>query len=361
MDFAPNVDDNFDYTDYNFTSVTQDLNSTSMSTAQAGLSPVAWVALAVYAVVFLLGVLGNGAVIWVVAFQMRHTVNTIWFLNLSVADLLCCLSLPFLAESLANGYSWRLGDFACKLLPSLNILNMFASVLLLTLISVDRWALVVKPVWCQNHRSACLAWALCAVAWGSALLLTLPSFLTRETKSSFPNQMTCGTNYAILGEDHHKAEVSVAVMRLLFGFLIPFVVISLCYGLLLLRVHRSRFMRSKKTLKVVLVVVVSFFICWAPFHAFALIFANELPSSALYQSVHDADPLVVALAYINSCINPIIYVIAGQDFQAKVQHSLKNLLRNVLSEESTRAHSLAEGHTQAICTTTEDRSTSTTL
>ncbi|XP_014383299.1 C3a anaphylatoxin chemotactic receptor-like, partial [Alligator sinensis] len=119
----------------------------------------------------ILGVLGNGAVIWVTGVEMKRTVNTVWFLNLAVADLLCCLALPFLAMPLIRDHHWALGSFPCKLLPSLTILNMFASVFVLTAISADRCALVTLPIWCQNHRSARLAWAVCGAAWLLSLLL----------------------------------------------------------------------------------------------------------------------------------------------------------------------------------------------
>ncbi|XP_042296270.1 C5a anaphylatoxin chemotactic receptor 1-like [Sceloporus undulatus] len=345
---------NFDYEDYKVIPFSEEKSSS--------MSAIIWVALVLYALAFLVGTVGNGAVIWVMGFQMKRTVNTVWFLNLSVADLLCCLSLPFLAVPLVSNYHWHLGDFACKLLPSLTILNMFASVLLLMLISIDRCALIIKPIWCQNHRSGHLAWILCGAAWFLALVLTVPSFFTRQLKHYEGSNMTsCGTNYAVFGGDYHSVEISVTVTRFLFGFLIPFVVISVCYGLLISRVHSSRFMRSKKTLKVVLVVIISFFVCWAPYHVVGLILAHESQHSSLYESVSKVDPLVVALAYINSCINPVIYVIAGQDFKDKMQRSLKAMLRNILSEEAILANSMAEGRTQATGTTTEDRSTDTTL
>ncbi|XP_003222918.2 C5a anaphylatoxin chemotactic receptor 1 [Anolis carolinensis] len=347
------MDDNYDYSDYTPKEFEEVLSNE--------MSSIIWVALVLYALVFVLGIIGNGAVIWVMGFQMTHTVNTVWFLNLSFADLLCCLSLPFLAVPLASSNHWQLGEFACKLLPSLMILNMFASVLLLMLISMDRCALVMKPIWCQNHRSDHIAWSLCGAAWILALILTLPSFFIRQLDPKSFNLTSCGLNYAVFGGNHRSVEISVSVTRFLFGFLIPFVVISVCYGLLVSRVQSSRFMRSKKTIIVVLVVIVSFFVCWAPYHVVGLILANELPSSSLYNSASEADPLVVALAYINSCINPIIYVIAGQDFKSKIQRSLKVLLRNILSEEAMLANSMTKGQTQGAGTTTEDRSTATTL
>ncbi|XP_034974423.1 C5a anaphylatoxin chemotactic receptor 1 [Zootoca vivipara] len=327
---------------------------------EPGLGALLWVALTLYALVFVVGVLGNGAVVWVVGFQMRRTVNTTWFLNLAVADLLCCLALPFLAAPLASDHRWALGDFACKLFPSLTILNMFASINLLVLISIDRCCLVLRPIWCQNHRSVRLAWGSCALAWLLALALTAPTFFSRSTYTYY-DKSTCRTSYAAFPGDPRVTEVSVASTRFALAFALPLAVICVCYGLLLHRVRSSRFgQRSQKTLKVVLVVVVSFFVCWGPYQVAGLILASEPADSPLARSVNKADPLIVSLAYVNSCINPVIYVLAGHDFQSKVRRSVKALLRNVFSEESTFGRSFADGHagTQDTCAaaTTEDRS-----
>ncbi|NXA43891.1 C5AR1 protein, partial [Eudromia elegans] len=267
--------------------------------------------LALYAVIFLVGVLGNGAVIWVTAFELRRTVNGIWFLNLSVADLLCCLALPFLAVPLAHDHHWHLGAFACKLLPSLTILNMFASVLLLTAISGDRCALVTRPVWCQNHRTPALARGVCAAAWGLALLLTAPSFVFRTVRTElFSHKETCVLDYGRAGRHQRLAELGVTALRFLCGFLLPFGAITLCYGLLLARVHRKGFARSRKAFTLVLVIVVAFFVCWLPYHAVGLVLAATPPHTALFRRAAEADPLVAGVAYVNSCVNPVVYVIA---------------------------------------------------
>lgn len=313
--------------------------------------------LALYALIFLLGVLGNGAVIWVTAFELRRTVNGVWFLNLSVADLLCCLALPFLALPLAWDHHWPLGRFACKLLPSLTVLNMFASVLLLTAISADRCALVTRPVWCHNHRRPALACGACAAAWGLAALLTLPSFIFRTTRhDAFALKTTCVLDYSAVGCHQRVTELVTAGVRFVFGFVVPFVVITACYGLLLARVHSKGFTRSQRATKLILVVIVSFFVCWLPYHAVGLILASSHPRSALFKGALDADPIVAGIAYINSCINPIIYVVMGQDFKARFWQSWRAVLRGVLSDEPTSTTGDSRAKTKS---TAEDNSVST--
>ncbi|NXG68955.1 C5AR1 protein, partial [Baryphthengus martii] len=292
--------------------------------------------LALYAVIFLLGVLGNGAVIWVTAFELRRTVNGVWFLNLSVADLLCCLALPFLAVPLARDHHWPLGRFACKLVPSLTVLNMFASVLLLTAISADRCALVTRPVWCQNRRTASLARGACAAAWALAALLTLPSFVFRTTRlDHFSDKTTCVLDYSAVGRHQRLTELLTAAARFVCGFLGPFAVITVCYGLLLARLRGKGFARSRKATKLVLVVIVSFFVCWLPYHVVGLILASSHARSPLFKGAAEADPVVAGVAYVNSCVNPVIYVVVGQDFKDRFQRSWRAVLKGVLSDDPT--------------------------
>ncbi|KAM9514305.1 C5a anaphylatoxin chemotactic receptor 1 [Guaruba guarouba] len=313
--------------------------------------------LALYALIFLLGVLGNGAVIWVTAFELRRTVNGVWFLNLSVADLLCCLALPFLALPLAWDHHWPLGRFACKLLPSLTVLNMFASVLLLTAISADRYALVARPVWCHNHRRPLLARGVSAGAWGLAAALTAPSFVFRTTRrDDFALKTTCVLDYAAVGYHQRLTELLTAGARFVFGFVVPFVVITACYGLLLARIRSKGFARSQRATKLILVVIVSFFVCWLPYHVVGLILASSQRHSALFKGAAEADPVVAGVAYINSCINPIIYVVMGQDFKARFWQSWRAVLRGALSDDPTSTMGDSRVKTKS---TVEDNSVST--
>ncbi|NXL22956.1 C5AR1 protein, partial [Setophaga kirtlandii] len=287
--------------------------------------------LALYAAIFVLGVLGNGAVLWVTASELRRAVNGVWFSHLALADLLSCLALPFLALPLTTDHHWPLGRAACKLLPSLTVLAMFSSVLLLAAISADRCALVTRPVWCHNRRTPALANAACAGAWAAAALLTVPSFVFRTVRvDAFSDKATCVVSYG-----HRRgAEVAVAVVRFLCGFLGPLVVIAGCYGRLLSRVRRRGSGRSGKATRTVLVVIVSFFVCWLPYHVVGMVLAAGAPGTAAFRGAQAADPAVAGLAYVNGCVNPIIYLVMGRGL-GKVRRSWRALLKGLLSDEVT--------------------------
>ncbi|NWU95604.1 C5AR1 protein, partial [Upupa epops] len=291
-------------------------------------------ALALYSLIFLLGVLGNGAVIWVVARGLRRTVNGVWFLNLALADLTCCLALPFLALPLAQDHHWPLGHLACKLLPSLTVLAMFCGVLLLTAISADRCALATRPVWCHNHRTPALARLASGACWLLATLLTLPSFIFRSLRHDpFSSKTTCTLDYAAVAGHQQLTERAVAIVRFLCGFLGPLVAIAGCYGLLLARVRSRGLGHSQRATKLVLVIVISFFVCWLPFHVVGLILATSSPASSLFKGASNADPVVAAIAYINSCLNPFIYVAMGHRLCKRVRGSWRGALRGALADD----------------------------
>lgn len=292
------------------------------------------VALIIYAAVFLVGVPGNALVVWVTAFEARRAVNAIWFLNLAVADLLSCLALPILFTTILKHNHWYFGANACIVLPSLILLNMYASILLLATISADRFLLVFKPIWCQKVRGTGLAWMACGVAWVLALLLTIPSFVYREVyMDSFSGHILCGINY---GKGKFPKEKAVAILRLMVGFVLPLLTLNICYTFLLLRTWSRKATRSTKTLKVVMAVVTCFFIFWLPYQVTGVMIAWLPRSSPTLEKVEKLNSLCVSLAYVNCCVNPIIYVMAGQGFHGRLLRSLPSIIRNVLSEDTGR-------------------------
>ncbi|KAF5912413.1 C3a anaphylatoxin chemotactic receptor [Diceros bicornis minor] len=152
------------------------------------------VSMVILSVTFLLGLPGNGLVLWVAGLKMQRTVNTVWFIHLTLADFLCCLSLPFSLAHLALQGHWPYGWLLCKVIPSIIILNMFASVFLLTAISLDRCLLILKPIWCQNHRNVRTAFTICGCIWVLAFVMCIPVFIYRET-FSVDNHNMCGYNF----------------------------------------------------------------------------------------------------------------------------------------------------------------------
>lgn len=305
----------------------------------------------VMAITFLVGVPGNMIVIWITSWKMKRTVNTIWFWNLAVADLTCCLFIPLSIVPLFH-HDWLYGPAMCKIVPMIVHLTMYASVFTLVAISIDRCLLVVQPVWAQNKRSLQMAWILCLVIWMLSFLMCLPSILHRKA-ILYANVTYCmyiyedyDYEYDYDATDHsssdnstfehdgpHPVYVTITYTRMIFGFLIPLLIVSSCYILLASKVQSTRLFKvGKKTTKVVLSIVVAFFVTWAPFHIIGVILLYL--NTPLLQSL---DSLSMALAYFNSCINPVLYVFMGKDMKKKVRQSVRGLMQNAFSEEISRS------------------------
>ncbi|XP_029373186.1 C5a anaphylatoxin chemotactic receptor 1 [Echeneis naucrates] len=295
------------------------------------IQPIQIVALVLYGLVVLLGVPGNAVVVWVTGFCMPRSVTSLWFLNLALADLLCCLSIPLLMVPLAHDDHWHFGPLACTLVKGLFYLMMYCSVLQLVLISVDRCLLVTKPVWCQNNRRPRQAACGCVAVWCLALIGSIPQFVfTREIHPG-EDKRECVTVNTPLG-----ASIVIS-LRFLMGFVFPFLVIVVCHLVVYRRAEhglsRAR-NRAKRTLRVIVAVVLSFFLCWLPLHVVDFLFLVIPRSSPQRPKLYMAHVLSLCLAYFNSCLNPLLYVCLGRGFKDSMNRSVRHLL-NFISEDPT--------------------------
>ncbi|XP_035250559.1 G-protein coupled receptor 1-like [Anguilla anguilla] len=282
----------------------------------------------VYIVAFVLGVLGNGLVIWVTAFKTKRTVNSVWLLNLAIADFVFVLFLPVSIDYVLQDFHWRFGQAVCKLNSFASVTNMYASVLFLTVLSVDRYVSLVHPSWARRTRTVERAWSVCVGVWGVALLLSCPSLLFRET-IELRHEVVCYNNFD--GPHVHFAMVTV---RTVVGFLVPFAAISASGALIVLRVRRSGAARMSSFSRTVLAVVLAFFLCWAPFHVFSVMELTVHSSTRLHAVLQTGFPLATSLAFFNSCVNPVLYVLLGTKARRIVRRSCLDLTKRSLRELS---------------------------
>ncbi|XP_007435297.1 chemokine-like receptor 1 [Python bivittatus] len=281
-----------------------------------------------YGVLFLLGSLGNGAVIWVTVRQASRTISCVWFFNLALADFLFSVTriVPLLKNAFDTG--WPFGSFLCKANSFIKYLNMFCSVFLLAAISIDRAASVAYPIWSKRHRDSRLAWIGAIGTWFLAIATSLPFYFYRGIKIDKTNKTKC--SFALEGNE--TAKLVIYMLRLICGFLAPFIIIVICYGIITAILRRRRTsLRSKRPFKVILVLVVTFFLCWAPYHIFLLLKLAEVSGTAISIGF----PLSSFLAYLNSCANPILYFFMGMDFHRKLTlFNISAAFRRILLEDS---------------------------
>ncbi|CAI5663358.1 chemokine-like receptor 1 [Oreochromis niloticus] len=299
--------------------------------------------IAVFSLVSVLGVLGNGVVIWVTGFKMNKTVNTVWHLNLAVADFLFAGFLPLNVTSLALGSHWPFGNFMCKLSTTLIFLNMFVSVYILVVISVDRCVSVVWPVWAQNHRNVRKASYVSLCVWILALILNAPYLYFMDTEQESGDKIICFDtlfDYKIRFQNQFHLH-AIVITDFLLGFAVPFTVIVSCYGVIIHHVRRNHNLasQSSRSFKIIAAIIIVFFMCWAPFHIIALIelviFTADTQSKTLLHIIAIGIPLSTNLAVLNSCMNPLLYVFIRQDFKDEVRKSILKVMETAFREQKT--------------------------
>ncbi|XP_046898311.1 leukotriene B4 receptor 1-like [Hypomesus transpacificus] len=257
----------------------------------------------------LLGIPGNLAVVVVVVRNLERGNFTLrLMLNLALCDLLVLLCLPLVIYNLQK--NWDLGPELCKTLFLLLHGGLNASVLTITLLSVQRYIQVLYPQnWARLGRLG--EEALLLFLWGLAGLIACPSLLVRDisTKSLLSS---CSSHYP-----SRAVEMSVLLLQTVVGFLMPCCILGTSYFFLHRRVSLASQLRQQRLTKLVGSIMVSFFSCWAPLHLFNMLAAVNvaLKNKELYRVCEIAWDFLIACSTFNSCLNPFLYAFASSDFR----------------------------------------------
>ncbi|KAF7641572.1 hypothetical protein LDENG_00277290 [Lucifuga dentata] len=319
--------------------------SSDPSDSTDSMSPTNIFLAILHGLVSLIGVLGNLLILGVVGVYVRSSVISTWIINLVVSNFLTTITLPFFTVYMAYNQTWAMGSMLCRLLSSVFFLNMFVSGFLLAAISLDRCLIVVKPVWTQIHRNIQSVGKICVLIWVLALLCTIPFYLFRDTISHRNGKIWCNNNYAqflpaghsVLSSLCKTRQEALALMKLFLAFLIPLMIIIISYVTVTVRLKRRGWRRPFRFGRLVVAVVVCFIFCWAPYHFLSTLEALVSHMSPLHRILGSAIPVSVILAFLNSILNPILYVLMCPDVCSKMRRSLRAVMETVLAEDFLEA------------------------
>ncbi|XP_062912304.1 somatostatin receptor type 1-like [Mobula hypostoma] len=272
----------------------------------------------IYAIVCLVGLIGNSMVIFVILrYAKMKTATNIYILNLAIADELFMLSVPFLSASAAL-QRWPFGSLMCRTVLSVDGINQFTSVFCLTVLSVDRYVAVVHPIKAARYRRPTIAKIINICVWIFSLIVILPIIIFAGTTPSEDGGVHCNFLWP-----QPSWSVAFVIYTFLLGFLIPVIAICLCYILIIVKMRvvalkagwQQRRRSEKKITRMVLMVVTVFVICWMPFYVLQL--AN------IFLSLNTTvTQLCLILSYANSCANPILYGFLSDNFKRSFQRIL---------------------------------------
>uniref|UniRef100_G3P8R5 B2 bradykinin receptor n=1 Tax=Gasterosteus aculeatus aculeatus TaxID=481459 RepID=G3P8R5_GASAC len=255
----------------------------------------------------------------------RLTVAEVYLSNLALADFILLCGLPFWAMNILNGFNWPYGGALCKLVNSIIIINFYTSIFTLVMISVDRYLALVKTMKARWMRRTLFAKVICSILWVLAAVLSLPTMVHREVKFIEELEtMSCVLDYGhdISWKLAHHILVNVV------GFLLPVLVIVFSSGNIikvLARRRESVALRGTddtKATALVYAVTILFLLCWGPFQVFTfldtLCDVQVLDEKLWFHTLDIGGQVSAYLAFLNSALNPLLYVLSGQYFRRKV-------------------------------------------
>ncbi|XP_007891558.1 somatostatin receptor type 1 [Callorhinchus milii] len=275
----------------------------------------------IYSVVCFVGLCGNSLVIYVILrYAKMKTATNIYILNLAIADELLMLSVPFLVTYTLLG-QWPFGSMLCRLVLSVDAINMFTSVYCLTVLSADRYIAVVHPIKAASYRRPTIAKMVNLAVWLLAILVILPIIIFSNTATASDGSVTCNMQ---MPEPSTRWPAVFVVYTFLMGFLIPVTAICLCYILIIMKMRvvalkagwQQRKRSERKITLMVMMVVTVFVICWMPFYVVQLVdvFVGQQDTTI--------SQLSVILGYANSCANPVLYGFLSDNFKRSFQRIL---------------------------------------
>lgn len=149
----------------------------------------------ILAIVFLLGVPGNLFIIWsILARARKRSVTTLIILNLACADCAIMFLTVFFIVYLVM-QSWVFGRFMCKLLFYLCNTNMYASILLIMLMSVHRLVTVLRPQGAHFFTRKRNVLSILTMLWVLVFLLSIPALIFRDAKRESDDRWLCSHNH----------------------------------------------------------------------------------------------------------------------------------------------------------------------
>ncbi|KAM7376015.1 hypothetical protein PAMP_005767 [Pampus punctatissimus] len=274
----------------------------------------------------LLGLLFNGFVLGVFfTHKDQLTVAEIYLSNLALTDFTLLCGLPFWAMNILNYFNWTYGDALCKLVNSIIIINFYTSIYTLVMISVDRYLALVKTIKARWLRRKLYAKVICLILWILGFLLSIPTIVHRKVKFFEEyNTISCILDYS------HGSYWKLAHQILMntVGFILPVLVIVFgntnTIKTLAQRRKIESFHDTNNTKPTVLVYTVTllFLLCWSPFQVFTFLDTlcdiHVLDEKLWSHTLDVGSQVSVYLAFLNSTLNPLLYVFSGQYFKRKV-------------------------------------------
>ncbi|XP_069802846.1 formyl peptide receptor-related sequence 1-like [Dendropsophus ebraccatus] len=268
-----------------------------------------------FTITAIVGIIGNGLVIWITGFKME-SVSAVWFLNLAVADFISCLFLLLYIVEWSFPLFEMDSVIFCVIRFFMLSLNMLTSVYFLMVISLDRCVSTMWPLWTRIHRRLKPVRIISGIIWVFCLV---GGFMYEAYHFEDRIEVECLVKRYLIGINNVTQKY---ITRMIVMFVLPFTIILVSYSVVAFKIRaRKRWHKSKRPFRVIIALVLCFFLCWFPFHLSSVTaIMDETGEEDLWKNVLKEE-ICLFLAYFNSCLNPIIYVLLSPEVRAKLFQS----------------------------------------
>ncbi|XP_040847013.1 motilin receptor [Ochotona curzoniae] len=317
------------------------------------LVPVTAVCLGLFAV----GVSGNVVTVLLIGrYRDMRTTTNLYLGSMAVSDLLILLGLPFDLYRLWRSRPWVFGSLLCRLSLYMGEGCTYASLLHMTALSVERYLAICRPLRARVLVTRRRVRALIAALWVVALLSAGPFFflvgveqdpalyVTTDRNGTAPSSAApqapptapsgrpgAEEAAALFSRECRPSPAQLGALRIMLWvttayFFLPFLCLSVLYGLIVRHLCRGqgplrgraaagRERGHRQTVRVLLVVVLAFIVCWLPFHVGRIIYINTRDSRMMYFSQY-FNIVALQLFYLSASINPILYNLISKKYRA---------------------------------------------
>lgn len=296
------------------------------SLSDCGIDKKAWsIGLSsLYFTIFPPALLLNLLVAWICLHIKAKSTFMVYLKHLVAADLLMTLTFPIRGASELPEASNGLQAFACRFSSVFFYLAMNMSVILMGLISLDRYLKIVRSggsLLCQNLLfSNVLSFVFWIVLFSSN---TIPIIITSDQNRKNESKEFCMDIKSELGIDWHKAVVMIG--KVIFWTVCILVVFCyICIAKTVLESYqRSRGNNDKRKRKAklrVFLILIVFFICYVPYHSIRIPYTKlqvQSWDSCSHLSLRIGKDFTLWLSALNVCLDPLIYFFLCKGFREK--------------------------------------------
>ncbi|XP_067951039.1 gastrin-releasing peptide receptor-like [Watersipora subatra] len=290
----------------------------------------------VFGFIFIVGLMGNGLVIGaVLRYKSMWNAPNMFIVNLAVGDVMLILISVPTSATLYTFDNWMYGAVMCKVTYFIRTLSLGVSIFTLTMLSVDRVLVISQPMKLRQKSSVRVGIMVMAI-WIFAFLLAIPDAVTYHLSTvTYPSDNStvsfCNPYLSEWNQDFSYNKLH-STLQTVFFFFLPLAILIVCYGVMAYIMVRSlqgipgeapqcllqrkeSINQRKKLAKVVVTLVILFFLCWLPRTIFVLLTFHGKAGKEMTVFHYVFRIVAYCLMFLNSCVNPIALYFLSKSFR----------------------------------------------